>query len=331
MPEWLYEAGLGENRALLLEDGEAIEAHLEIIPRGHEPGDTLLARIMEVQAPGRRALVQLANGGEALLEPVPVSARVRQDMLVEILREPIFDGRVHKRAKARPAPPLAEAGAAPSLLARLQETGLSITPLGTPGPDRLEEAGWSEILEQADTGQVAFPGGSLSFIPTQAMMVVDVDGWLEPDALALAAAHAAGRAIRLFGIGGSTVIDFPTVSNKAVRNQMRDAVLAGLGPHGEATAVNGYGLMQIIRPRPRRSLLEQVRDNRPLRAAARLVRQAERSGLIGATQISAHPQVVAALEALGAADYLATRLGGTVTLATDASSGLWSGHVAKSR
>ncbi len=340
MAEWLYEKGLGENRALLLEGGRAVEAHLEIFPAPLQPGDILPMRVVEIQAPGRRAIVRLSAPGaapdtnpdfEAVLEPLPDRTALKSEILVEIVREPIFDGRIHKRAKARPAPPEAATGNAPALLARLEATDHPIVTVEPHGPDLLEEAGWSEILEQAETGQVDFPGGSLSIIPTQAMTLIDVDGWLDPDALALAAATAAGRAIRLFGIGGSTVIDFPTVSNKEARKKVADTVMAGVGEGAEATAVNGFGLMQIVRPRPRRSLIELVRDDPSRRAAGALMRRAERSGLIGAVTITAAPMVVKALEVAQAPDQLAPRLGGAVTLVADPKLALWSGHVSQTR
>lgn len=330
MAEWLYEQGIGENRALLVESGRAVEAHLEPVSQGLQPGDVVPMQVVEIQVPDRRAVLR-ADAAEALLEPVPPRTALKSTLLVEIVREPMFDGRLHKRARARPATDGAQEGRAPALLARLEATGLPIRMVEPHGPDLLEEAGWSEIIEQAETGQVDFPGGSLSVIPTQAMTLIDVDGWLEPDALALAAAKAAGHAIRLFGIGGSTVIDFPTMSNKDARKKVADAVMAGVRDGAEATAVNGFGLMQIVRPRPRRSLVELLRDDPSGRAACALARRAERSGLIGAVTITAAAAVVKALEAHQAPQKLAPHLGDTVTLVADPKTALWAGHVAASR
>jgi hypothetical protein len=338
--EWIYEQGIGENRALLIEDGRAVEAHLEIFPAPLQPGDILSMRVIEIQVPGKRAIVRRTAPGdapdtnpnfEAILEPLPDRTSLKSEVLVEIIREPMFDGRVHKRAKARPAPPEGATGGASALRDRIAATDHPIRTVDPYGPDLLEEAGWSEIIEQAETGQVDFPGGSLSIIPTQAMTLIDIDGWLDADALALAAAEAAGRAIRLFGLGGSTVIDFPTTSNKDVRKKLHDVVMAGVGEGAEATAVNGFGLMQIIRPRPRRSLIELVRDDPTRRAACALMRRAERSGLIGAVTITAAPAVLKALEAAQAPDQLAPRLGGTVTLVADPKIALWGGHVSQTR
>lgn len=340
MAEWLYEEGIGENRAILIEDGRTVEAHLQIFPPLIEPGAIIAMNVVQIQVQDHRVIVRAADGQEspergpgveAILTPVPPGLGLKSTINVEILREPIFDGRVHKRAKARPAGPDRVPGSAPTLLDRIKATGLPVRTVDAHGSDLLEDAGWSEIIEQAETGQVDFPGGSLSIIPTQAMTLIDVDGWLAPDDLALAAATAAGRAIRLFGIGGSTVIDFPTMSNKAARTKVQDAVMAAVGDGAEGTAVNGFGLMQVVRPRPRRSLIEIVRDDPPRRAAFALIRRAERSRIIGAATITAAPAVIQALKAAQAPDQLAPRLGGTVTLVADPALALWSGHVAPSR
>lgn len=338
LAEWIYEKGLGENRALLIEGGRAVEAHLEIFPPLLQPGDVRPMRISQIQVPGERAIAQMFGieqlsvpEYEAIVQPVPNGMTVGRDLYVEIIREPIFDGRVHKRAKGRPAPHLVGHRSARPLIDRIKGTHEDVRTVDPHGPDLLEDAGWSEIIEQAESGQVDFPGGSLSIIPTQAMTLIDVDGWLAPDDLALAAATAAGRAIRLFGIGGSTVIDFPTMSNKAARTKVQDAVMTAVGDGAEGTAVNGFGLMQVVRPRPRRSLIEIVRDNPPRRAAFALARRAERSHLIGAVTITAAPAVIKALEAAHMPDQLAPRLGGTVTLVADPRCALWAGHVAQTR
>ncbi|MEX7252847.1 hypothetical protein AB2D16_32835, partial [Pseudomonas aeruginosa] len=76
--------------------------------------------------------------------------------------------------------------------------------------DALEAAGWSELLDEAASGEIVFPLGALRLSPTPAMTLFDVDGAPPLDTLAVAAAHAVARAIRRHGIGGSIGIDFPT-------------------------------------------------------------------------------------------------------------------------
>ena len=150
MAEWLYEKGLGENRALLLDGGRAVEAHLEVFPAPLQPGDVLSMRVIEIQVQGRRGIVRLSAPGdapdtnpdfEAILEPLPERTSLKSEVLVEIVREPIFDGRVHKRTKARPAAPDAIPGGASALRDRIEATDHPIRTVDPHGPDLLEEAG----------------------------------------------------------------------------------------------------------------------------------------------------------------------------------------------
>ena len=117
-------------------------------------------------------------------------------------------------------------------------------------------------------GRIDFPGGALLMSPTPAMTLFDVDGGLEPEPLAIAGARAVGQAVRRQGIGGSIGIDFPTLQGKAARQSVAAALDETLLPPFERTAVNGFGFLQIIRPRTRASLPECLRAD-PVGAAAR--------------------------------------------------------------
>ena len=183
------------------------------------------------------------------------------------------------------------------------------------------------MVETALTGIVSFPGGTLTISPTPAMTVIDVDGDLPPATLALAAADAAGRALRLFDITGSIGIDFPTVADKAVRAAIGVRLDAVLPPPFERTAVNGFGLAQIIRPRVRPSLLELLRADVAATAALRLLRHAERDGCGDVDLVAAPPVVdwLAARPALMAE--LGRRRGGTVGLRRDIAVPMSAGHV----
>jgi hypothetical protein len=179
-------------------------------------------------------------------------------------------------------------------------------------------------MEEARSGIVAFAGGALRVSPTPAMTLIDVDGALPPPELAMAGAKAAARAILRHGIGGSIGVDLPTVQGKEQRIAIGAAVDAILPNPFERTAVNGFGFLQIVRPRRHASLFELAADRAAFEARA-LLRQAARE--TGAVRLAAHPAVVAILEAhpdwLAA---LARQIGGDVGLRPDPRLTISGGH-----
>lgn len=291
MAEWLYEAGIGEARAALIEDGEIVTARIALegdIPR---LGAVLRARLIET---GRLARVTLDGGGEAMLSPVPPGLTQGASLTVGIVREAIPEHHRPKLPKAAPsdAPP----ASGPDLLAEITASGIPVRQLHPHQPDVIEAAGWSELLEEATTGEIAFAGGALRMAVTPAMTLFDVDGDGDPAALALTAAGATARAIQRMGIGGSIGVDFPTLANKAERNAVAEALDAALPQPFERTAVNGYGFLQIIRPRRRASLPELLAAN-PVGAEARaLLRRIERTPPPGVTVERVRPALLAALK-----------------------------------
>ncbi len=325
MAEWLYEEGIGENRAALVEAGEIVEAAVEL-PGHLRAGTVLEARLTTILLPRRRGIVALGAGGEALLEPLPASLTEGAATRVEIVREAIAEANRAKLAKCR----VTDAGPreGPSLLQRLRASGARVSELTPPGSDRLEEAGWSALLEEALTGEIAFPGGALRMSVTPAMTLFDVDGALEPPALAIAGAAAAARAIRRLAIGGSIGIDLPTLARKEDRQAAAAALDAALPQAFERTAVNGFGFLQVVRKRERPSIPELVQCD-PIGAAARLLlRRAERAGGSGERRIEAAPAVIARLEANPAwVETLARRIGAPVALRAAPGLAISAGHV----
>jgi hypothetical protein len=301
----LIETAPGATRALVLDGETVVEAHLA---RDDEPlpvGLVAPARLIERQ--GARGTVVIA-GGEALLEPAPADWRQGESRLAEVVRAARSDGVRGKQARvvahdgpARPAPTLAQ---------RLASHAVEhVSPYDA---DRLAAAGWNEIVEEAQTGRIDFPGGQLLMADTPGMLVIDVDGAGDLARLAEQAARAVAAAIRRHGIGGPVVVDFPSLGGRGPRAAV-DAILAEALPAPfEKTAMNGFGLVQIIRPRTRLSLPEQAR--RPGFAALELLRRAMR--LTGAVTISGPPVVTEWLAQRPAlTDELARLTGGPVTLA----------------
>ena len=305
MAEWLYEEGIGENRAALVEQGEIVEAAIEL--PGLRAGSVVEAKLTSI------AGIATLSDIEAVVSPLPGVSEGAW-FRAEVVREAIPERGRPKPPKLRPTdlPPCD----GPSLWERIGRPPL------VRGPDRLEEAGWSELLEEAATGEIAFEGGALRMSLTPAMILFDVDGSLVPTALAEAGAAAAARAIRRFGITGSIGIDLPTLP-KDQRQAAARALDAILPQPFERTAVNGFGFLQIVRKRERPSLPEILQAD-PAGAAARaLLRRAQR--LTGAVTLHAAPAVIHRLRE-DWIDLLARRTGGAVALRGEPGLAISAGH-----
>lgn len=273
MAEWVWEAGIGEDRAALIDDGRIIAVRIRRHAETLAVGLVASARLLEIVRKGKLGRVALDDGAEAMLQPLPAGLTEGSRAIVRITREPIPERGRPKRALAVPAdgPPVP----APTLAEELAATGHPLRELRPHQHDRLEEAAWTELLEEAATGEIAFPGGALRMTPTPAMTLFDVDGDGDPAALALAGATAAAAAILRHGVGGSIGIDLPTLGGKAQR-QAVDAVLASAVPDSERTAMNGFGFVQIVRRRLRASLPELLQSDPALADALALLRRLER-------------------------------------------------------
>lgn len=283
MAEWLYEDGIGEERAALVADGRILAARIAL-PGALRVGTVAPARLLEPR------IARLDGGEEVMLDGLP-GVTLGATFMVEVVRETIPEPGRPKRARARATDAASAAG--PSLRERCLATGIPLRQLQAHEPDLLEEAGWSDVLEEASGGEIAFPGGALRLSPTPAMTLFDVDGDDAPEPLALRAAAAVARAILRHDIGGSIGVDFPTLAGKAARQAVAAALDAHLPPPFERTAVNGFGFLQIVRPRPRASLPELLRVD-PVGAAARAALRAVERTPAGAPNAHRLPEAVLA-------------------------------------
>jgi len=300
LPEWLIEHGIGETRAVLVDRNGILEAR--ILRDGIIPAGTILAA--RLISTGRNAVAR-AGTDEYLLPRDAPGVTEGATLSIEVTREALAGGEPWKRPLARVSD--AAPAAAPALPGRT---------LAFPSPsDALEAAGWSDLLDEARSGIIAFPGGELRVSLTSAMTLIDVDGHLPPEQLALAGAEASARAIRRHGVGGSIGIDLPTISGKAARQAVAEAVDAILPQPFERTAVNGFGFLQIVRPRRHASLFELAADRAAFEARALLRRAARQTGAIA---LVAHPAVIAALKPEWL-NQLGAQVGGTVALRPDPS------------
>lgn len=316
MPDWLIESGIGETRAALIEDDRIIEARIEL--DGTIPAGTILqARLVDSGSGGHNGTARDDSGIDYLLPHVPREITEGASFNIEVTRPALPGPEPWKRPLAKATRD--ERRRPLSLAERLRCSGHPVRKLAFPAPrDELAEAGWNDLIEEARSGRADFAGGSLGLFVTPAMTLIDVDGTGARSQLAIAGAQAAAKAIRRLDITGSVGIDLPTARGKEVRATAAEAVDQVLPQPFERTAVNGFGFLQIVRPRSRASLLELAQDRAAFEARTLLRRTAFEPA--GPKRLVAHPAVLAVLEAhRGWIEMLAAQAGGAVTLRADAS------------
>jgi len=286
----------------LVEGGEIVEARIDL-DGIVLAGSVIDARLKQAAKPA----IAVAGKVEYLLPRGAPGTTEGASINIEVTRAAIPGGEPWKRPLARVTDDATRD--APAIDGRA---------LGFPAPrDELGELGWDELIDQARTGQVSFAGGELRISATPAMTLIDVDGFLPPEELAVPGAAEAAHAIRRLEIGGSIGIDLPTVGSKAVRLAAAKAIDAALPQPFERTAVNGFGFVQIVRPRVRASLVELAQDRAAFEARALLRRTAFEPA--GPKRLVAHPAVIAAFEAETEWRALLSRqIGGAVGLRADA-------------
>jgi len=288
LAEWWIEEGIGEHRAIRLDGARIVAARVEW------PGELITgmvedAKLVSRAAGSQRGTARFANGDEALVDKLPRSASEGARLRLEVTRPALGERGRRKLARARP---IEEAPRpAPSLAEQLRAEGHEVRVVR-----KFPAGDGAELLAEAFAGEVTFPGGSLQFSPTPAMLMIDVDGTLDPGKLALGAVKPLAEALRRFDVGGSVGIDFPTLASKEDRRVVDEALAAALAgwPH-DRTAMNGFGFVQLVARLERPSLIHRATFQRAGLAARKLLRQAEHLLGAGAILLSGHPALEAQL------------------------------------
>ncbi|QWC57526.1 ribonuclease [Erythrobacter sp. 3-20A1M] len=316
MAEWLVEEGIGEHRAIRLENGQIAAAKLDW-PGRLAAGQVIEVKLVQRSAGSARGMAQTDGGQDILLDRLPRDASEGASMRVAITRSAIAERGRLKRAQGRPTEESLRP--APTLAERLRDEGHSVETVRS-----FPEGDWDALFADAWSGAVDFAGGSLLFADTPAMTLIDIDG--DARDLSLAAIPAIASALRRFDMGGVVGIDFPTPEGKPARQAIDRALADALAdwPH-ERTAINGFGFVQLVARLTGPSLLQRIGRARIGAAARILLRRAERLEGAGATLITCHPAIKAKLKPEWLAE-LARRTGREVRVQTAPALAIEAGH-----
>ena len=144
MPEWRIERGIGETRYVRIERRKIVEARIWL-DGTVQAGAILKAQLKRTGIPA----VAVADGIEYLLPKGAPDVTEGATLSIEITREAIPGAEPWKRPLARFAVPGA-----------ITAASLSGDKIAFPAPDDvLEAAGWSDLLDEARSGIIDFPGG----------------------------------------------------------------------------------------------------------------------------------------------------------------------------
>ncbi len=311
LAEWLIEQGIGETRALLVE-GEQVRAAKLLRPGELAAGTRTTGKLTAKLKGTRRGLALLDGGTEALVDHLPQSVTEGQSLDLVITRAALAERGRLKRAQARVAGADTPSGAtSPSPAAALPDGRIV---------RRFPPGLWEEVWHAASSASLDFPGGEVLVSVTPAMTVIDIDGIGAPRDVALAAVPAIARALAWFDLAGNIGIDFPTLQTKDDRRAVDAALAAALAdwPH-EATAMNGFGFVQLVARLTGPSLLHRFAGGRLGMAARMTLRRAELAADAGtgrSLQLTVHPALKAKLKQAWL-DELARRTGRMLDIAVD--------------
>jgi Ribonuclease G/E len=290
--ELLIAAGPGEWRAAWLEDGAAIELHVE---RGDSPppGSIHLGRVVHLVAGLGAAFIDVGTGRPGFLplrRPVEEGSRVIVEVRREaqrgkgaLLSQTIAEERRAPLAARAPGidppaqldPPGGFATALALRLAaapqRILSDDIALLPeLRAAFPSAaIAHAGPAEwpldldaAFEAALAPRLALPGGGrLHIDETEAAVLIDVDtgspetGTAERNAAGvnLAAAPVIAREMRRRQLGGGIIVDFAALDGRRTRERVREAVAAALAGDPAAPQVLGWTRLGHLEiVRPRR-------------------------------------------------------------------------------
>jgi len=281
----------GERRAAVVEDGNILEIHIQRDALW-ALGECGVGRI-DRKTPSGAYVV--ADDGSALLLRGKTNALEGARVMFEVTREAMSEpGRI------KPPEIILRDSAGNPLIGKDALWDARLASLGQSAIN----ASIAEGIDVAIAGQSQLGDVTISFQRTKAGLVFDIDGIGDAFAINLVAASEIARLLRLYQVGAMALIDFVSMESKAQRTQIAEAFDAAsvLDPRSfERTAINGYGMMQVVRARPRPSVLDQLFGTRIAALSDEtqaywLLRAVAQSSGFGARTVTTRPEVATLLQ-----------------------------------
>lgn len=281
----------GERRAAVVEDGNILEIHIQRDALW-ALGECGVGRI-DRKTPSGAYVV--ADDGSALLLRGKTNALEGARVMFEVTREAMSEpGRI------KPPEIILRDSAGNPLIGKDALWDARVASLGQSAIN----ASIAEGFDVAIAGQSQLGDVTISFQRTKAGLVFDIDGIGDAFAINLVAASEIARLLRLYQVGAMALIDFVSMESKAQRTQIAEAFDAAsvLDPRSfERTAINGYGMMQVVRARPRPSVLDQLFGTRIAALSDEtqaywLLRAVAQSSGFGARTVTTRPEVATLLQ-----------------------------------
>jgi len=261
-PHCILERGIGETRALIRLGRKPVEVHIRRDSQAARPfeGDMFAGRITRIDKNMMAAFVDLGAGESGLLRfaTAPNAPRLCEGDGVEV--------RIKRTQEPGKAALLEFVGKT-----KVREPGkikaLSLQDvLQARWPGLVFEKGRVDLVEPLCESEVALPSGGFVYIDhTRAGTMIDVDSGTAPKfKTAMEAAKEVSRQIRLRGIGGLILTDFPNLRAKKQRADVWQTFADGFNTDPDTDKIapfSRFGTIEMSRTRHGPSIAQIYAQN----------------------------------------------------------------------
>jgi len=279
---------IGETLAAVYDGKKPVELHLARASEARRafPGDVYSGRVRAVDTSLSAAFLELGAGPQGFLNfsLAPGAPKFREGQMLRVS--------VTREAEGEKGPIMAFIEMSDADEPRREKGGNLKSRLLARFPGAEVTTGDIPDFDAAIERDVALKGGgSISIEPTKAVCAIDVDTGMggSKKKVSLAAAKEAARQVRLRGIGGLILIDFPNMRSKKDRDDVWQTLADNFENDPNAiklAPMSRFGTVEISRAKPHRSLPEMMTDRYglptaetlALRGIARLAAEGAASG-----------------------------------------------------